>query len=554
VIAVNVGSPPLPPEDDRRAAEHHRADGRAAHRAERQRSRWPRWAAGHLHPARPGRHHGGRLRPPCRGRRARPAGGRALAERLRRCRWTSRYAAWRQRMSVRERALPRVDEIQIAGTLRSEPPRGAALGGAAAGPAAGHRALGRDLLRAYGDGWYERVDYSVYTTQRGPQRPDHHAGGKELGPGLPAPGRALRVQPGPGLQLPAARRLPEDLAQRPGGELLFNADLGSTTGVSADWYQPLTRDHARVCRRLQAGCSERTDYFLGKQRVAQYSAAAPKAVSAGPEPAAAGPVAAGLARDARQRQPGDRASICWPAAQRIAGRAGCWRWTWTGWTALYFPAKRLGPARGVVGCHAGRAIRALTWKRACASTWGDWVLGGRASWVGSPAGELPVFDAARLGGFLNLTGLCQGPAGGRRGGYAHLRGERIIGRCRRAARRHAPGPGAGGGPRGPSLHAAAARHALAAADAHRHQRVAAAGAVQLVQRLGGDEGARAADRVAQRDGAAVRVGLLMSSSRPRATAMACAAKASLLSITSIWSASGRPSSAPAWWPGSGLRP
>jgi hypothetical protein len=51
------------------------------------------------------------------------------------------------------------------------------------------------------------------------------------------------------------------------------------------------------------------------------------------------------------------------------------------------------------------------------------------------------------------------------------------------------------------------RDALAAADAHRHQRVAAAGALQLVQRLGGDEGARAADRVAERDGAAVRVGL-----------------------------------------------
>ena len=41
------------------------------------------------------------------------------------------------------------------------------------------------------------------------------------------------------------------------------------------------------------------------------------------------------------------------------------------------------------------------------------------------------------------------------------------------------------------------RNALATADAHRHQRIPPAAALQFVQRLGGDDGAGGAHRVAQ---------------------------------------------------------
>ena len=33
-----------------------------------------------------------------------------------------------------------------------------------------------------------------------------------------------------------------------------------------------------------------------------------------------------------------------------------------------------------------------------------WVLGSRLAWTGSPRGQLPVYDGASLGGFLNLSG------------------------------------------------------------------------------------------------------------------------------------------------------
>ena len=51
----------------------------------------------------------------------------------------------------------------------------------------------------------------------------------------------------------------------------------------------------------------------------------------------------------------------------------------------------------------------------------------RASWVDSPRGQLPVVDAAKLGGFLNLSGYAKGQFLGDGVGYMHLRAERIIG-------------------------------------------------------------------------------------------------------------------------------
>jgi len=57
------------------------------------------------------------------------------------------------------------------------------------------------------------------------------------------------------------------------------------------------------------------------------------------------------------------------------------------------------------------------------------VLAARATWVGSPRGELPLTDAARLGGLLNLTGFASGQLIGDEMAYGHVRVERIIGRA-----------------------------------------------------------------------------------------------------------------------------
>jgi NTE family protein len=58
---------------------------------------------------------------------------------------------------------------------------------------------------------------------------------------------------------------------------------------------------------------------------------------------------------------------------------------------------------------------------------GKFVLQGRLSYVGSPVGQLPEYDATKLGGFLNLSAFARDQLIGDDASYAGLRIERILG-------------------------------------------------------------------------------------------------------------------------------
>jgi NTE family protein len=58
----------------------------------------------------------------------------------------------------------------------------------------------------------------------------------------------------------------------------------------------------------------------------------------------------------------------------------------------------------------------------------NYVLGARAAYITSLKGELPIYDAVMLGGFLNMSGYASNQILGDDAIYAHLRGERIMGR------------------------------------------------------------------------------------------------------------------------------
>ena len=58
----------------------------------------------------------------------------------------------------------------------------------------------------------------------------------------------------------------------------------------------------------------------------------------------------------------------------------------------------------------------------------DTVISSRLAYSGSPRGELPIYDAATLGGFLNMTAYAKGQIIGDEMSYAGVRAEQIIGR------------------------------------------------------------------------------------------------------------------------------
>ena len=413
--------------------------------------------------ARPGQHHRRRLRAPCRGRRAWPRGGRGAGAapagagpgRSRLCRAGARAWPWAN--------VPRrtVDEVQIAGLDRVDPAvvqryvsqgAGDPLDTSSAEPRPAAR-LRRRLVR-------ERGLHAARPAR--PQGAAPAAGGKELGPGLPAPGRAAGVQPEPGLHLRAARRP----TRRPGStrwaaNCCATAALGSTTGLGVELHQPL--DAAQRCLRGRQG------RLLARAQGLLLRATSASPNTAGPAPAANSARASTSACSARRAWAGARrrsptswkpAGLCRAAERRphhaqrrLAAGAGHGPVR-----PAVFPAPRLGAPTPACTAIDRDGYSRLDAAGAGAWPWQSWVLGARASWVDSPQGQLPFNEAGALGGFLNLSGLCHGQLLGDGVAYAHVRAERIIGTpAAGPARRHAAGPGAGSRPRGPALHGAEAR-------------------------------------------------------------------------------------------------
>jgi len=341
------------------------------------------------------------------------------------------YAAWQRRMAVRERDLPRIDEVEIAGLSRVNP---AVLrryveqqGGAPLDTAT----LNRDLLRAYGDGHYEQVDYTVLTRQ----------GRKVL--------RLLPVEKGWGPDyLRMALSLESNLSQgssyqlrlgyqktwlnRLGGELLLVGQIGSRTGAGVEWTQPLDSAQRSFVAANLDYARERNDVWFIDRRVAEYRSERSRLdLAAGVNFRLLGQLRLGW----RETQVKNRLETGLDVLQTLAGAeseraSGGWLlaldleqadrlyFPSRGWSlqASYFDSPRRDYSRAALAASVAVPLQ-------------DWVATGRLSWTGSPRGQLPLTDAARLGGLLNMTGYASGQLIGDDAAYGQLRAERVIGRA-----------------------------------------------------------------------------------------------------------------------------
>jgi NTE family protein len=337
------------------------------------------------------------------------------------------YADWRRRVAVRERDLPRVDAVEIVGLKRVNPATVARYLEQRDGAPLDTATLERDLLRAYGDGAYERVDYSVLSQH-----------GKNV----------LRVMPvekswGPDY-LRLALQIDSNLSQGStyrlrggyhktwlnplGGELLLVGELGSVTGLGAEFYQPVDPEQRYFLEAQTEYRRERNDYWVRDQRIAEYLAARTRFdLMAGMNLHLLGQLRLGW-REMHASKTLDTGVDLFSDVRAQA--SGGWLLSLDAdqFDRLYFP-RRGWSAQAAYYSSDRSGYSRVSLDGRSAWPWQDWVLGARASWVGSPRGVLPLVDAARLGGFLNLTGFASGQLLGDEAAYAHVRAERIVGRA-----------------------------------------------------------------------------------------------------------------------------
>ncbi len=335
------------------------------------------------------------------------------------------YAAWRQRLDVQQREPIRIDEVQVVGLQRVNP--GAVERFLKLAPGGTLRAgdIDRDLLQIYGDGHYESVDYAVHSSE-----------GRNI----------LRVMPmekswGPdylrfGVSLEADNRDGSSFGLRAayhrtwinplGGELLYHAELGSNNRLGVNYYQPFDARQDYFFEGLLGFEQERINVFQDKHRIAQYKATE-------------GRVGAWLGRNmdfrgtARlgwlQRDRSYRRDIGVSSLPNADANFGGWQ------AALEFDRfdRMYFPTRGWAARLSYFDSPKLDYSRVDADVRGaftlvDTVFNARLNYIGSPRGRLPVFDAGRLGGFLNMTAFSPNQLQGDDIRYASLRTEQIVGR------------------------------------------------------------------------------------------------------------------------------
>jgi NTE family protein len=336
------------------------------------------------------------------------------------------YARWRQRFEQGPRLPPTVDAIEFAGLGRVHPDTVQRHLRQQPGEVLDSTRLGRDLVRVYGEGDFERVDYSLVTDgQRHVLRID--AVEKRWGPDYLRLGLALSSTLSQGASYALRLAWHRTWLNAWGGELLAVGELGNTNGASLEWFQPLATpsrwfgDGSVLYRR------QRLDLFASDDRVSEYVIErAGLSLGLGMKVSNLGQLRLGL-HTTRWKPSlatglpllvGDHAQKQGLALSLDLDRLDRRFFPTDGWAVNLSLVDNQGEGpdytRATLDLRQAWPLR-------------PWVVGTRLAWTGSPRGELPVYDGASLGGFLNLSAYSPNQVAGDSMRYAHVRAERVIG-------------------------------------------------------------------------------------------------------------------------------
>jgi NTE family protein len=335
------------------------------------------------------------------------------------------YAKWRQRWEPHNLPLPTVDAIEIAGLHTVNAAAIERYLEQRTGQRLDVPQLNRNLLRAYGDGYYERVDYTL--TRQGEKSllrimpvektwgPDYLRLGVNLNSTLS--GRSTYS-----LRAAYQKTWLNSLA----GEWLASAELGSSTGISGEFYQPLDPAQRYFADAAASIRRESLALFNNDLRISDYrNSIARLDLTAGVNLGMTGQTRLGWRTEHQTVEIETGLAILKDDPLHIHGWLASWETdqknqlhiATTGWAG-----------KGSLFESADGNYNLLNLNLEGSYQLANWVLGVRGSYAGSTYGRLPVQQMGRLGGFLNLSGFASDQLIGNRISYGHVRAERILGR------------------------------------------------------------------------------------------------------------------------------
>jgi NTE family protein len=336
------------------------------------------------------------------------------------------YARWRMRFEQMARVPPKVDAVRIAGLKRVSPDSITTQLHQIAGDLLDSTRLGRDLVRVYGQGDFEGVDYRLVT--EGTQTVlEVDPVEKRWGPDYVRMGLGLSSTLSQGATYSLRVALHRTWLNRWGGELLAVGELGNTNGLGVEWYQPAAPPSVWFADGGLSYRRERLDLFTSNDRISEYVIERAEArVAAGIRLGDLGQFRLGWHQtrwrpDLRTGLPlfdGNHATRHGLTTSLELDRQDRRFFPTRGWALKLHLTDNQGEGQHYT--RAGIELR-NTWPMT------RWVVGTRVAYIGSPHGQLPAYDGAPLGGFLNLSAFSPNQVAGDSMRYGHVRAERVIG-------------------------------------------------------------------------------------------------------------------------------
>jgi len=336
----------------------------------------------------------------------------------------AQYAAWWRRIDSPELAPRRVDEIEIAGLGRVNPADVQWQISQKTGEPLNTPVLNEDLLRVYGEGYYERVDYKLlHERDRNILRITPVE--KAWGPDYLRLGLGLETEFSTGSTYVLRAGYHKTWMNPLGGELLVTAEIGNRTRLGVDFYQPVEPTQRFFIEPRIAFQRQNLYVFQDDQKLAELEVYETTGELAfGSRIGTLGQAKVGW----QEAKKSASVNIGPPFLQAYSVRYGGWFASVdldhldriyvprSGWAvaARYFDTPSQGFSKLEVELRGAYPM-------------GDFVLRGRLSYTGSPVGQLPDYDPAKLGGFQNMSAFARDQLIGDDAGYAGLRVERVLG-------------------------------------------------------------------------------------------------------------------------------
>jgi len=335
------------------------------------------------------------------------------------------YAAWKDKNTDKRKREIYIDKVVIMPVTLVHPDYVARQIEQQEGALFDRVKLEQDLIRTYGDGFYDNVDYRIINKDQ-KNILEITAKEKNWSSDYIAFGFSLENEHRQGSNFNLRSAYRNTWLNSYGGEFFAAVNVGNEPSIEFDYYQPLNHRQEYFVEPRYFREREVIGIFSDDTELAKYKLdTSYSELMLGANVGIFGEATVGW-REYHIRGNADVSAVTLPDVDETFGGT-LFALNLDRRNRIYFPSRGW---RSDITFFDSRqeGYSKLSIDLSGAYKLGEYVFAGRAAYTGSLHGELPFYDGVKLGGLFNLSGYANNQILGDDSFYTHIRAERILGR------------------------------------------------------------------------------------------------------------------------------